>query len=110
MATSSRLTRLLPALSVHERAVLYLKAQNAGEDTTELTRSMPPDQRHQFNRYLGLSFVAVCQFGSLVHVIVSQIEDLRFDIERFDLLGRAATMLEEDYPEDIANAPVRPWS
>jgi hypothetical protein len=110
MALDSRITKLLPALSVHERAVLCLRAQNAGEETTELTRSMPQEQRHQFNRYMGLAFVAGCQFGSLVHVIASQIDDLRFDIERFSLLEQAATMLEEDYPDDIAREPVRPWS
>ncbi len=71
---------------------------------------MPREQRHQFNRYMGLAFVAGCQFASLLHVIHSQIEDLRFDIDRFGLLEQAATLLEEDHPESASTDAVRPWS
>jgi len=108
-AIDSRISKLLPGLSVKERAVLALKAQNAGEETTDLTRSMPPEQRHQFNRYMAPTFVAGCHFDVLVNVITSQIDNLSFNLERIDLLDRAATMLEEDHPEDIASQPVRAW-
>ena len=109
MSTDIRLARLLPVLSVKERAVLVLRAQNAGEETTELTRAMPQEQRHQFKKFMGLAFVAGCQFGCLVNVIANQVEDLRFDLERIDLLDQAAGILEEDDPESVAAHPVRAW-
>jgi hypothetical protein len=109
MSVETRLNKVMPALTVRERAVLALRAQNAGQDTTEITGSMPPEQRHQYNRYMALAFVAGCQFGSLVHVIVSQIESLDFDMERQALVDRTATLLEEDQPEGAAAETVRPW-
>lgn len=109
MSLDARISKLLPGLSVKERAVLVIRAQNAGEPTTELTRAMPQEQRHQFNKFMGLAFVAGCQFGCLVNVIANQVEDLRFDLERISLLDQAAGILEEDDPESIAAHPVRAW-
>jgi hypothetical protein len=109
MSIDNRLSKLMPALSARERAVLALRAQNAGQDAGEARAGMPPEQRHEYNKYMGLAFVAGCQFGSLVHVIVSQIDNLRFQIERMDLLDRAAGLLEEDNPDYVTTGPVRPW-
>jgi hypothetical protein len=109
MSIDSRLSKLLPALNARERAVLALRARNAGETEPVPRGSIPADLRHDFNRYMGLAFVAGSQFGTLVHVLQSQIDNLSVDLDRFDLLERAATMLEEDDPESVAARPVRPW-
>jgi hypothetical protein len=108
-ALDARLSKLLPALSARERAVLALRAQNAGQDAAAIRRSMPAEQRHEYNRYMGLVFVAGCQMGALVYVIKNQVENLSFDLDRIDQLERAATVLEEDDPESVAAHPVRPW-
>ena len=44
-AIDSRISKLLPALSARERAILVLKCLHAGEETTE-ARRVPQDQRH----------------------------------------------------------------
>jgi len=56
-----RLSKLMPSLSAKERAVLALRAQNAGQDATDVRRSMPAEQRHEYNRFMALAFVAGCQ-------------------------------------------------
>ena len=109
MSIDSRLARLLPALNARERAVLALRARNAGETEPVPRGSIPDHLRHDFNRYMGLAFVTGCQFSTIVHVLQSQIENLSFNLDRIDLLQRAATMLEEDDPESVAARPVRPW-
>lgn len=105
----SRLGRLMTALTARERALLVLRARRRGEDTALMSSSVPDHQRHEYNSYMGLLFVSACQLNVLVHVLDYQLDGLQFDIERMALLDRAATMLEEDYPEDIASQPVRPW-
>jgi hypothetical protein len=66
---AGRLSKLMPSLSAKERAVLALRALNAGQDAPDVRRSMPAEQRHEYNRYMALAFVAGCQMGALVHVI-----------------------------------------
>jgi hypothetical protein len=105
----SRLSKIMPVLSAKERAVLALRAQNAAQDAPDVWRSMPAEQRHEYNLYMALAFVAGCQMGALVHVIKNQVDNLEFDLDRIDLLERAATVLEEDDPESVASHPVRPW-
>src|SRR5215207_4947917 len=109
MRADSRLTRLMPTLTARERAVLVLRAQRLGQNVEEPRRSMPPEQRREYNRYMALAFVAGCQLRTLIYVLKNQIEALEFDLDRIDLLERAATMLEEDQPEDVTARPVRPW-
>jgi hypothetical protein len=109
MGIDSSLSKLMPTLSARERAVLALRAQRTGEDPVAVRASMPPEQRHEYNRFMALAFVAGCQMGALVHVIKNQVENLEFDLDRIDLLERAATMLEEDDPESVAARPVRNW-
>jgi hypothetical protein len=74
-----------------------------------MRRAVPPEQRRESNRFMALAFVAGCQMGSLVFVIKNQVENLEFDLDRIDLLERAANMLEEDDPESVSARPVRPW-
>lgn len=107
MSADTRLSKLIPALSAKERALLALRAVKAGQDATEFHRSMPSDQRHDYIRYAGLAFVAECQLGSLVHVIKNQIDNLDFDLQHIDLLEKAAARLERDGPSAVATEPVR---
>ena len=109
MSIDSRITRLLPALNARERAVLALRARNAGHVEPVPRGSIPAEQRHDFNRYMGLAFVAGCQFQALIQFAKGHIENLDFNLDRIELLERAASMLEEDQPEDVVARPVRPW-
>jgi hypothetical protein len=85
-----------------------MRASHAGQDPGE-ARRVPQEQRHEYNHYMGLIFVAGCQMGALLHVIKSQVDNLEFDVDRIDLLEAAATQLEEDDPESVSARPVRPW-
>lgn len=70
---------------------------------------MPTEQRHEFNRYMGLAFVCGCQFGALLHVIANKIENLHFNLGRIEMLDQAAALLEEDSPQEVAARRVRQW-
>src|SRR5688572_9075800 len=107
MSAGTRLSKLMPALTAKERALLVLRALKADEDPTEFQRSIPPEQRRDYNRYAGLAFVTQCQLGALVHVIKNQIDSLEFALQRIALLDEAAARLERDGPSAVATEPVR---
>ena len=109
MRLDTRLSKLMPTLSARERAVLWLRARNSGQDPGELRSTMPQEQRPEYNRYMGPAFVCDCQMGALVHVIKNQVENLEFDLRRIAMLEQAATLLEEDHPDEVLQRTVRPW-
>jgi len=109
VSLDARISKLLPALSARERAILVLKAENAGQELDDLRRPVPAEQRREYNTHMALLFVGRWQLDVFAQVLVSQVESIAFDLERMELLDRAAAMLEEDHPEYVAVERVRPW-
>ena len=69
MSIDSRLSRLAPALSARERAILVLNAWKEGkEDDPSWRRTMPQNQAHEFNRYIGLMNVANRQIAIVIRM------------------------------------------
>ena len=52
MRVDGRLSRLMPTLSARERAILVLQAQRLAPDVEEPRRSMPAEQRREYNRFM----------------------------------------------------------
>lgn len=53
--SESRLSKLYPALTAKERAILVLRASNQGKnEEPQVRRTMPDQQIHEFNRLIGV--------------------------------------------------------
>jgi hypothetical protein len=95
---TNRLRRLTPELTAKERAVLVLRAVNAGEEPDpEILATMPREQNREFDRYAGLSYVANGELGALCRAIQSQVEGLDAQRLQIEELERAAALLEEEF-------------
>ena len=113
MSIDARLNKLSPVLSARERAVLSLKSlKDKTPEDPSWRRTMPREQTEEFNRLISLMNACNVYLPLYISVLHEKVEQLylRFDIERMGLLEKAAALLEEDYPEDIAKYTVRPWS
>jgi hypothetical protein len=78
VSIDSRLSRLSPALSALERAILILNAWKEGkEEDPSWRRYMPADQTQAFNRYIGLMNVANRQFGIYIGLLARSAAELR---------------------------------
>jgi hypothetical protein len=81
VSIDSRLSRLAPALSARERAILVLNAWKEGkEDDPSWRRTMPQNQAHEFNRYIGLMNVANRQIAIVIRMLKQSADEcgLRF--------------------------------
>jgi hypothetical protein len=107
---ASRLNRLTPALTAKERAILILRAQSQGVDPDpDILRTMPAEQRHEYDRYVGLDYVTNFELNALGFAITRTVELLQHEHERLALLELAASTLETDYGEKVDPAAVRHW-
>src|SRR5712691_9130105 len=102
--------RLTPVLSAKERAVLVLRAQSQGVDPDpEILRTMPPEQRHEYDRYVGLDYVTNFELNALGFAIRRTVEVLKHELEQLALLESAASSLEKEYGEKVEPGAVRQW-
>ena len=107
----ARLDRLMPTLTAKERAILVIRADKAGTpEDPEVRRSLPREQLREFNRYLGLCYVANADLGIVLHVLSIQVERFENESYRLSELSGAADLLEKEMPEEVAKEPpVRGW-
>ena len=77
MSLDQRLSRLAPALTAHERAILILEAWKDGRPEDPSWRStMPREQTNAFNQYIELMNQANVVLGKIIGVISFQAEAL----------------------------------
>jgi hypothetical protein len=78
MSIDQRLTRLAPALTAQERAILILEAWKDGRaEDPAWRRSMPREQANAFNRYIELMNQANVVLGKVTGVLEMQTQMLR---------------------------------
>ena len=78
MSIDQRLSRLAPALTAQERAILILEAWKDGRpEDPSWRRSMPADQAPAFNRYIEQMNLANVLLGRLISVLHLQVEALQ---------------------------------
>ncbi len=88
---ASRLERLTPALSARERFLLEFQALGEGRTPDPGIRStMPPNQRQEFNHYLGLKNDAYGRLGPYAIVTATLVEKLFFKATGFLIAGQFA--------------------
>jgi hypothetical protein len=110
MSLAARLGRLTPALTGKERALLALRARNAGQTPDpELRPGMTPEASREYNRYAALIHVANAELGMLCTVLAYQVECLEAQAERVLLLEEAAALLVKDLGETLEESRVRNW-
>ena len=77
MSIDQRLSRLAPALTAQERAILILEAwKDVRPEDPSWRRAMPPDQAQSFNHYIDLMNRANLVLGRLISVIHTRVESL----------------------------------
>ena len=77
MSLDARLTKLMPALTAKERAVLSLRSLKDMTPEDPLWRStMPASQTQEFNRYIDLMNACNCQIAFMITVIEKEVEKL----------------------------------
>ena len=110
MALSTRLQKLLPALTPKQRIILILRAQAAGEEPDqELRRVADPMERREYDAYAALVTAANNELGMglrALTVVAGNLADRADDIE---LLGRAAAFLAADQGLPPPKPPARGW-
>lgn len=100
MSINSRLSRLAPALTAQERAILILEAWKDGrEEDTSWRRSMPPDQSNTFNRYIELMNQANVVLGRVISIQHMDVQKLQL---RFNWL--LSLKLWEEHVHEIRQA------
>ena len=78
MSLDQRLSRLAPALTAQERAILSLEAWKEGRpEDPSWRRSMPREQSPAFNRYIDLMNQANVLLGRVISVLHLQVEALQ---------------------------------
>src|SRR5439155_21429626 len=93
----SRLERLTPALTAKERILALLRARATGlEPDPEIRRTLPDDQRREFDRYAGLLYTANVQLGALAHVTAIRAEHLEWDYGNLVRLEQGPTPMEDE--------------
>jgi hypothetical protein len=105
----SRLDRLTPVLTAKERAILALRAQNAGQERDPELLRMPEEQRRAYDHYVGLVFVATAQLGALLHVIGNQIDHIESDLDLLAQLDGAASIIEAEWGQGPPDWSVKGW-
>jgi hypothetical protein len=78
VSLDQRLSRLAPALTAQERAILILEAWKEGRTEDPVWRnSMPREQSNAFNRYIELMNQANVLLGRVISVLHMQVEALQ---------------------------------
>jgi hypothetical protein len=109
-ALSGRLTRLTPALTAKERAILALRAHNSGiELDPDVRGKMPRDQVREYNRYAALAYIACSELGALCLVIASHVDCLDNQCRQFEMLEEAGGIIAADLGEEVDKRRVRGW-
>lgn len=104
----AQLGKIAPTLSARERFLLVLRAHNVGETEDPSIRStMPRAQVREFNRYGQLVFIANHTLWPILVVLQHHVEALEYQRERIARLDAAAALLEEQHPEEKAEARER---
>jgi len=118
MSIDQRLSRLAPALTAQERAILILEAWKAGRPEDPAWRhTMPSEQLKAFNRYIELMNQANRVLGHLITALYHQARelelreawliDLTLWLEHIDDIGRAVRLsVKEPITESEYNAAV----
>ena len=110
MTLAARLGRVSAALPARERALLFLRARDAGQEPDpELLRVNDEVERRALNGYLALVFVADSQLGAVLNVLQFHVERLKTDLHAFTTVQEAARVLTEELGEQVAKEKVRAW-
>ena len=92
---ATRLRRLTPALSAKERAVLVLRALNAGQEPDPQLHVIDDAVQGQiFNRHLGLIYVANIELDAIYQSLWYQVTRLE-ENTTLELLREAAALVQE---------------
>jgi len=110
MTIANRLGKLTPALTGKERAILAIRAQNEGrQPDPELLKISDPAQRRQYDRYIGLGYVASAELGMLCYAIKGQAEHAANQAHAFEVIEEASGILAADLAEEVDAKKVRAW-
>ena len=110
MTFVSRLGKLTSALTGKERAVLVLRARNAGQEPDpELLQIADQAQRHQYDRYVALAYVANAELGALCFVIGQQAEYATSVSRPFEVLQEASGILADELQETVDPRKIKGW-
>jgi hypothetical protein len=104
MSLDQRLSRLAPALTAQERAILILEAWKDGRQEDPAWRlHMPREQTSAFNHYIELMNQANVVLGKIIGVISFQAEAL----EQREAWLVGLTLWQEHIGRDQARGPPR---
>lgn len=110
MTIGKRLDRLTPALSGKERAVMAIQAQNEGrEPDRDLLTINDAAQRRQYDRYIGLAYVASAELGMLCQVVKNQADHAASAAHAFEVIEEASGILAAELGEAVDQRKVRAW-
>ena len=110
MPLDQRFSRLMSSLTARDRAALAFKAHHDGaEMDPDVLGSMPQWQAREYDRYVGVGFVAHYQLGTILHGLAAQVYALDDCVAKILLLEEAATILETQYAEQVNEDLVRAW-
>ena len=94
MRSGNRLDKLTPVLSAKERYIISLRAQKAGtEEHIEVRRTMPSNQRKEFNYYVDLVYCVNGQLFPFCFALASLVDALEDGRERINKIEAAANEL-----------------
>ena len=110
MTLDTRLARLRSRLTPRQRAALALRAQRAGEVLDPSIREgLPEADRREFNRYMGLFYIANYELDAIVRVVACRLAGYEHDARLADLLVEAASLLDEQLGLTPPKRPVKDW-
>jgi hypothetical protein len=100
VSIDARLSRLSPALSARERAILVLNAWKEGkEDEPSWRSTMPQNQAHEFNRLIALMNAANREVATLIRLLKQSADECRL---RFAWL--TSLVLWQEHVDEIRRA------
>jgi hypothetical protein len=110
MMLANRLGKATSMLSGKERAVLAIRAQNQGRTPDPEWLQIPdPAQRRQYDRYIGLAYVASAELGMLCQVIKNQADHAAGAVQAFEVIEEASGILADDLQVSVDQRKVRAW-
>jgi len=110
MTLAARLSRLTPALSGKQRALLVIRAHLDGrEPDPDLFAPLPAEQRREYDYYIALLYTSNTTLGVLLQSLIWIVDALERDLEQYAMLTQASRLVEEALEETPDPDLARRW-